>query len=226
MFEDGNTGGAGSTSSAANQPDVSALQAQVQALQGELGAERQARSELENLLIQTPAFQNTFSQEPNEEDDSGSEEKASKGSGSAKPDVKAVAETLSKEAKKLVETEFAKRDSEAAIAKAVADAKRLATEDPKFLLYVDEMKVLAKNHKSLTVPELYALAKANNPNKQPAAPAADTGKDAPNFNPKGQDSKGLPHKPLVRTAQERNAHFDSAVEGAFDKAWGKHPITS
>jgi hypothetical protein len=189
------------------------LQQQVEQLTRENGFLREERNTLENLVVQNI----TSSATPSKETPVTKETPA--GNEASVPSVEALTKTVVDRVKAEV---IEPRDKEAAKQKAINDLNTLAA-NPKtkdVVLYMDEMRAIARQHPDLSIKNVYALAKANaGPKQFPAADSTDTANLRTGQIKPAAGAERFSESPKVRSRAEVDDRRNKTFAAAFDDAW-------
>lgn len=201
-----------------NNPDpVTLLQQQVEQLTRENSFLREERNTLENLVVSNLPAGREAHVTPN-----GDLALKPKPGESAEPQNLSVDAIVERVVQKVDEKLIQPRDRDAAKAKAVQDLNALA-QNPKtkdVVLYIDEMRAVARQYPNLDIGSVYKLAKADAGPKQ----------FPPANQPKAEDLRTNPIRPAagadrfseagkMKTREQVDTRREAAFKSSFEDAW-------
>lgn len=205
--------------SSSEQTELEQLRQALAQREQELALALREKQELEELVLNGPLVakaMETAKQPPAAGGSSSTPVDETPSAGSATVDVKEltkqVVDTAAKVAQQVTRDERWRAEQ-------TAIARELFDKDPKFKLYLEEIKAISRQHPTLGVSEAYELAKKAYPNKQePPAPAETRKRDVGRIRRADELEAGerFSGVPKVRNEAERKAAHEAAFSEAIE----------
>jgi hypothetical protein len=197
--------------------ELEELRASLAQKDAELGLILQEKAALEELVMNGPALAEIARQSQKGKEVEQNDKTEEQNSNTRTVDPQKLAEATVATAQKTAQ-QVTKDTLRAEKEKDVA--QKLYNEDPKFKLYIEEIKSIARQHPSLSVQEAYNLALSQNPGKKEEP----TKREEPRTRDVGrirdvreQDSKTrFSGVPKVRNPEDRESYHDDRFHSAIE----------